>query len=152
MYHKWRSYDVWFLRYRARQIQFVVILSYFLHSYSQTTQKDKILKKFKEKTPRDHYFTQVYHKWQSYKIWFLRYEVQQAESFCHFVPFFPFIPLTTQKIKILKMCKKTWRYHFTQVYQKSWSYAILFLKYCAWRTYGRTDGRTEVIYRGGCPT
>ena len=41
--------------------------------------------------------------------------------FCHFTP------LTTQKIKILKK-KITWRYHhFTQVYQKSWSYTIMFL-------------------------
>ena len=52
----------------------------------------------------------------------------------------PLTPLITQKIKILKTCeknektfskifkkwKKAWRYHyFTQVYQKSWSYATL---------------------------
>ena len=45
--------------------------------------------------------------------------------------FCPFTPLTTQKSKIFKNWKKsTWRYyHFTQRYQKSWSYAILFLKY-----------------------
>ena len=39
----------------------------------------------------------------------------------NFLPFWtifcPFIPLTTQKIKILKKWKKAWRYyHFTQVY------------------------------------
>ena len=39
-----------------------------------------------------------------------------------------------RKIKILKNWKKTWRYYnFTQVYQKSWSYAMLFLGYGAWR-------------------
>ena len=43
--------------------------------------------------------------------------------------FFPFTPLTTQKIKVLKSWKKNpWRYHFTQVSQKSWSCAILFLR------------------------
>ena len=47
-----------------------------------------------------------------------------------------FTPLTAQKIKMKDMKKKTkklWRYHhFTQVYQKIWSYAILFLRYGMW--------------------
>ena len=45
--------------------------------------------------------------------------------------FCPFTVLTTQKIRILKKNKKNaWRYHnFTQVYQKSLSYAIVFLIY-----------------------
>ena len=40
-------------------------------------------------------------------------------------------PQTTRKIKINKKNEKnTWRYHhFTQLYQKLWSYAILFLRY-----------------------
>ena len=138
-------------------------------------------------------FTHVYHKWQSYNVWFLRYEVYQTEPFCHFGPFFvllrftfyppnspksekfkkmkkapgditilhkcikhhdmlycfcdmvhdrcncyfsfwaifcPFTPLTAPKMKISEKWKKAWRYHhFTQLYQKSWSYAILFLTY-----------------------
>ena len=46
---------------------------------------------------------------------------------------FPFH--TAQKMKNFKKIKKsTWRYHnFTQLYQKSWSYAILFLRYGVWR-------------------
>ena len=44
--------------------------------------------------------------------------------------FCPFIPLTAQK-KIQKIEKISWRYHLTQVYQKSWSYALLFLRYGA---------------------
>ena len=49
--------------------------------------------------------------------------------------FCPFTHLTAQKIKILRKWKKnTWRYHhLTLVYQKSWLYAILFLRYDAWR-------------------
>ena len=44
--------------------------------------------------------------------------------------FCPFTPLKTWKNNILK---NTWRYHhFIQVYQKSWSYAILFLRYGTW--------------------
>ena len=50
--------------------------------------------------------------------------------------FCPFTPLTAWKTKIKKKKKekKPWRYHhFTQVYQKSWLYAIPFLRYGAWR-------------------
>ena len=39
---------------------------------------------------RYHHFTQVYHKWQSYDVWFLRYEEQPTEFFVilgHFLPF-----------------------------------------------------------------
>ena len=37
-------------------------------------------------------------------------------------------------IKIFKKWKITWRdHHFTQMYQKSWSYAILSLRYGLWR-------------------
>ena len=44
--------------------------------------------------------------------------------------FCPFTPLTAPKMKISEKWKKAWRYHhFTQLYQKSWSYAILFLTY-----------------------
>ena len=42
-------------------------------------------------------------------------------------------PLATQKIKILKNEKNAWRYHnFTKLYQKSWSYATLLLRYNVW--------------------
>ena len=52
--------------------------------------------------------------------------------------FSPFTPLTAQKMKISQKSKKkkknTWRYqHLPQVYQKSWSYAILLLRYGVWR-------------------
>ena len=50
MYHKWRSYDVWFLRYQARQTECFVILGYFLPFYpapvTLTIQKIKILEKW----------------------------------------------------------------------------------------------------------
>ena len=49
--------------------------------------------------------------------------------------FCPFTLLTAQKMKISKQWKKKmWRYHhFTHVYQKSWLYAVLFLRYGIWR-------------------
>ena len=51
--------------------------------------------------------------------------------FLSFWIFCPFTPLTTQKLKILKKWKKHLEiyHHFTQVYRKSWSYAIKFLRY-----------------------
>ena len=55
-----------------------------------TIQKIKILKKWKKLL--DISFTQVYHKWQSYDIWFLRYQEQQTDFFCHLRPFFALLP------------------------------------------------------------
>ena len=52
------------------------------------------------------HFTKVYHKWQSYDVWFLKYRVQWTEFFVIFDHFWPFYSLTTQKIKILKKWKK----------------------------------------------
>ena len=65
----------------------------------------KMKKKQKKNTWRYYHFTQVYHKWQSHDVWFLRYQTWRTE-FCvildHFLPFTP-IP---RKIKILKTWKQ----------------------------------------------
>ena len=61
------------------------------HFYSATTQKFKILKKWKN-TRRYYHLTQVYHKQQSYDVWFLRYGAWQTKClvildyFLHFYP------------------------------------------------------------------
>ena len=65
-------------------------------------QKIKILKKWKRLMDILSY-TQVHHKWQSYDIWFLRYQLQQTDSF---VIFGHVLPLTAQKMKILWNWKK----------------------------------------------
>ena len=76
----------------------------------------------------------MYHKWQSYDVWFLRYEVWQ--SFLSFWAIFcPFTPQQPKKSKLKKKKKdkNSWRYHhFTKMYQKSSSYATLFLRYGTW--------------------
>ena len=60
--------------------------------------------KDEKSTWRYHHFTQVYHKWKSYEVWFLRYEARQ--KFLSFAAIFcPFTPLTTPKIKLLKKWK-----------------------------------------------
>ena len=112
VYPKWQSYDVWLLRYGVQQTEFFVILDYFLPFYLLKTQGKFFLKKKKNKNTRICHFTHVYHKWKSYDAWFLRYGVQQTIFFfisCHFTP------LTTWKIKILKIF---WRYHLTWVGHK----------------------------------
>ena len=97
--------------------------------------KNENFKKKKKNTERYHHFTEVYQKSWSYAILFLRYGTWQM--YCYFsfwAILFPFTPITAQKMKISKKWKKAWRYHhFTQVYQKSWSYTILFLRYGTWR-------------------
>ena len=110
VYHEWQSYNVWFLRYEVHQTKSFLILDYFLSFYW----KIKILKK---KAWRYHQLTRVYHKWQSYDVWFLRYKVQQTEFFVdYFLPFQtppPPPPLKTWKINIfIKWRKKnSWRYY-----------------------------------------
>ena len=41
VYHKWQSYDVWFLSYWAQQTEFFVILDYFLHFYPPNNPKNQ---------------------------------------------------------------------------------------------------------------
>ena len=61
-----------------------------------------------------------------YDSWDTKCDRQNVLSF--WAIFCPFTSLKAQKIKIQKNEKKqTWQYHhFTEVYQKSWSYATLF--------------------------
>ena len=86
------------------------------------TQKIKISKKQKKKAWIYYHFTPMYHKWQLYDVWFLRYGVWQTEFFVILDHFLPFYPTNNPKNKKLeKIFKKSWRYYFTQVHQKSWS-------------------------------
>ena len=98
-----------------------------------TAQKMKISKKQK-KDSRYHHFTQVYQNddHMLYCSWDMACDWC---NYCFFILgyFLPVYPITAQKIKSLKNKKNSWRYHFTQVYQKSWLYAILFLKYGTWQ-------------------
>ena len=137
MYHKWESYDVWFMKYGAWQTQFFVILDHFLHFYHPsppplTTQKFKNFKKWKN-TWRHYHFIHVYHKWQSYDVWFLWYGVWWTECFVVSDSFLPFYPPNQKNQKFRKNEKYTWRYyHFKQVYNKWKSHDVWFLRYEAW--------------------
>ena len=60
VYHKWRSYDIWFLKYKVQQTEIFDILGCFCPFTLLTAQKIKILKKWKKKKRwRYHYFTYV---------------------------------------------------------------------------------------------
>ena len=64
----------------------------------QTISKIKILKKWQKKnTWRYNHFTNVYQKWQSYDVWFLRHGVQWTELFVIVSHFFPFYPTESDK-------------------------------------------------------
>ena len=107
-----------------------------------TTPKMKMKKKWKKKICLEISSLNSVPKMWLYAILFLRYCMWRIN--CHFsfwAIFCPFIPLKTSKFQ--KNEKNAWRYHFTQLYQKSWSYAILFLdmacsrcNYCSfWLTF-----------------
>ena len=158
MYHKWQSYDVWFLRYGEQWTEFFVILDYFLTFYPHKNLKNQNFEKIQkpeyiiilhictlndshmmygswnmerdgqnflllwiiffdllpeqskfwknEKTAwRYYHFTRVYHKWQLYDAWFLRYRAWRTELFVtldHFLPFYHFNNLKNQNFEKLK--------------------------------------------------
>ena len=47
VYHKWKSYDVWLLRYGARQTEFYVIFCHFLPFYPTNNPKNQNFEKIK---------------------------------------------------------------------------------------------------------
>ena len=132
VYHKLQSYDVWFLGYGAWQSEFFVILDHFLNFYPLNTQKNQNFEKMK-KVPRDiiilHKCT-INDNHMMYDSWDMEHDGHIFLSF--WTIFCTFTPLTTRN-QNLKNEKSTWRYnYFTQIYQKLWLYATLFLRYDAW--------------------
>ena len=55
VYNKWRSYDIWFLKYKAQQTQFLVILGHFLPFHPSDQLENQNFEKLKKNphTPRD---------------------------------------------------------------------------------------------------
>ena len=89
VYHKWQSYDAWFLRYGVRQ-NFLSFWAIFCPFTSLRSGNSKFWKN--EKSNRRYYpFTHMHHNWQSHDVWFLRHGAQQT-NFCHFGPFFGLLP------------------------------------------------------------
>ena len=134
VYHTQQSYDEWFLQYEEWQIGFFVNLDHFLSFYSPNNPKNQNFEKMKqrpgyiiilEKCTKNHNHALHY-------SWDIAHEGCNCFSFwAIFCPFtFP-NKLKNQNFKKLK--KISWRYHHsTQVYQKSSSYAALFVRYGVW--------------------
>ena len=107
------------------RLNFLLLWTVFCPFTSLWTQKINIFKNWKQ-TWRYYHFTNVYYKWLSYDVWFLRYGVQRTNFFVIWTIICPFIPpptpppppLTSWKIKIL-----------IPVYHKWKSYAVWFLRY-----------------------
>ena len=123
---------VLFLRYKAKQ-SFFVILSHFLHFDPPNRPKNQDFEEMKN-TSADIIISHLCNTnddHMMYGSWGIGRNKQNFLSF--WAIFCPFNPLSTQKIKVLKKNERdAWNYHnFTQMYQKSYSYAILFLRYGA---------------------
>ena len=104
VYHKWRSYDIWFLKCKVWQTEIFDILGHFLLFQPLENLENQNFN-IEKNTWRYYHFIHLHHKWQSYDIWFLRYATDII--FCHSRLFFcPFTPLCTQKIKIFKKMEK----------------------------------------------
>ena len=104
-YHKWKSYDVWFLRYEAWLTESFVIVDHFLPFYPPTNPKIKILKNWRKGLQILSFYTcTMYDNHRMYGYWDIKHDKQDFLSFWTiFCP--PCPPLTTQKIKILKKWK-----------------------------------------------
>ena len=106
---------------------------------SPKNQNEKFFKKWKKTLEISSFYTSAYTS--VLKIMTIYYTV--PEMWCdtnvivifRFVLLFILLPSNTLKNQKLKKKRtKPRRYHhFTQVYLKSWSYAILFLRYGAWQ-------------------
>ena len=111
--------------------KFFVIFDCFLPFCPLTTQKIKVLKK-RKKVWRYYHFTHLYHKCQSYDVWFMRYEAGRTEFYVIFDCLVQFYPPNNPKNQILKNWKKHLEKktnNFTHVYQKWQSNDVWFLRY-----------------------
>ena len=124
-------YGSWDINYN-RQI-FFVILGHFLPFYPPNSPKNENIKKMK--TSADIIILHKCTKTNDHRLycsWDMVFDGCNC-CFLFWANFCPFTPLTAQRWKFQKTEKNTRVYHhFTQVCQKSLSYAILFPRYGTW--------------------
>ena len=117
MYHKWQSYEVWFLRYGPWRAECFVILDHFSHSPLPPliNQKIKILKKWKNHLEILSLYTSVP---QMTITWCMVLEIWSVtdKMFCYFGPFFALFTLLTN----LK------NQNFEKVKKSPWNNIILY--------------------------
>ena len=118
----------------TRDINFCQFGHFFCSFTPLLTEKIKILKKLKN--TGDIIILHVYHKWQSYDVWYLRYGMRRTNFFDSWGGILcSFTSLATRKIKILKKWKKK-RMEISSFYtsvSKIMIISMLFLRYGMWR-------------------
>ena len=131
LYHKWKSYEYrfWDMEHDRQNFLFWIIFCSF---NSLTIQKIKILK-LNEKITGRSFYTSV-PKIILRAILSLRFGMWQMQLLFFILGYFlPFYPSNSPKNQNLKKRNKTFGNIILQVYQKIWSYAILFLRYGMWQ-------------------
>ena len=126
VYHKWRSYDIWFLKYKVRQTEVFVILGYFLLFQPPDNPENQNFK-IENNTWTDiiilHIWTinnnqMIYGSWEK--------ECYRDNFLSFWTVFCPFTPYGKKK----KKEKNIWRYYnFINVYHKWHSYYVWILRY-----------------------
>ena len=131
MYHKWQSYDVWFLRYQVQHTKFFLILDHSLPCYPPYNPENQNIEKMRN-SPGD---IIILHKCTINDnhirngSWDMECDRRIFVILDYFLPFYPPNNPGNQNIEkmkqlsghiiVLHMCR----------YYKWQSYAILFLKY-----------------------
>ena len=77
VHHKWRLYDIWFLKCKVWQTEIFDILGHFLPFQPLDNLENQNFN-IEKNTWRYYHFTHLHHKWQSYDVWFLRYGAWQT--------------------------------------------------------------------------
>ena len=122
MCHKWKSYDVWFLKYETWHTIFFCYFGPFLLFYPPNNPKSKSFKKLK-KSRGD---IIIFHKCTKNHDHMLYCFLDMARNGFNYFSFFKVLKKWKEKKK------NAYKYHhFAMVYQKSWAYATLVLRYGA---------------------
>ena len=143
MYHKWKSYDVWFLRYEAWQTEFFITLNHFLSFCPPKNPKNQNFLKMKRPeniitlhmcTINDNHIT--------YGFWDMKHDRQNFLSL--WTIFCPFTPVETWKIKILKKMKKRLEIYIIILHKCTKNNDHML--HCSWDT--MCDGCNSFFYFG----
>ena len=89
-YQKWKSYDVWFLRYGVQQTEFFVILDCILPFYSPNNTKNHNFEKM-NKTPGDIIILHICTKNDNHMM-YGSWDIATYRIFCYFGLFFALLP------------------------------------------------------------
>ena len=141
VYHKWQSYDKWFLRYGAWQTELFVILDNFLQLKNQNFEKMK-------KSPGDIILQKCIKNHDNTlsapEIWHVIVEIVFFFILGNFLPFYLLLGVNGPKNQNFKKKKKTpGDVSILHVYQKLWLRDIHFQIYGAQQTDGWTDGKSD---------